>query len=685
MASDDASTVPAMDGESQRMAIAAFFVGGERLAFRAAQPRISVVIVTHNQAALTLRCLKSLQASTVPIELIIVDNASTDATSRLLERLDGAIVIRFTSNEGFVRAANAGARRASADAILFLNNDTIVETGSLEAALDSLHSSDTIGAVVGRLVHLDGRLQEAGSIIWRDGTCQSYGRGDTPWAPQYMFRRNVDYGSGAFLLTHRSIFLELDGFDERYAPAYYEDADYGVRLWQRGARVVYEPRALVRHAEFGSSSAQQALAAQAERLNRFTEIQGTWLQEYARPRGASVLRARTRWTGGQRVLMIDDRVPHSRLGSGYPRALAMLRAVLDLGHEITLYPLLFPRESWDEAYADVPRDVELLLGSGAAGLMPHLERHAADYDTIVVSRPHNMRVFRPAITAVVERPAIIYDAEAIFAVRDLQRATLQGRPLDVEKARGLVVQEIALARECDAVLTVSAREQHQFVEHGYHNVVVVGHAVEPALTRSPFGERTGFLFVGACVDRDAPNTDAIRWFVREIWPRVRQDLGEHVSLTLAGRHVADALQGLDASGVVPLGLVDDLAPLFDRARVFIAPTRYAAGIPVKVQTAAAAGIPLVTTSLVADQLRWRPGTELLVGDDATAFASQCVRLYQDEGLWHTLREAAVARVSDECAPARFRANLQRALALAQARRFGEATSGVDPNQESGAI
>jgi GT2 family glycosyltransferase/glycosyltransferase involved in cell wall biosynthesis len=673
-----------MDGESQRMALAAFFVGGERLAFDAAQPQVSVILVTHNQGALTIRCLKSLQAVTVPIEVVIVDNASTDATPRLFERLDGATVIRHSKNEGFLRAANAGARRARADAVLFLNNDTIVEGGSIEAALETLQSSDTIGAVVGRLVLLDGRLQEAGSIVWRDGTCQGYGRGDNPWAPQYMFRRNVDYGSGAFLLTYRSIFLELGGFDERYAPAYFEDADYCVRLWQRGARVVYEPRALIRHAEHGSSSAQEALAAQAERRDRFAETQRSWLQEYARPRSASLLRARTRWTGGQRVLMIDDRVPHPQMGSGYPRALAILRTLLDLGHEITQYPLLFPRESWDDAYADIPRDVEILLGGGAAGLPPHLERHAGDYDTIIVSRPHNMRVFRPAMTAVVERPAIIYDAEAIFAIRDLQRAALQARLPDLERARAMVVQEVALARECDAVLTVSPREQQQFVDHGYRNVVVLGHAFEPAPTPRSFAERAGLLFVGPCVYRDTPNSDAVRWFVSEIWPLVRQRLGGAAALTLAGKQAAEAIQGLDASGITALGVVDDLGPLFDQARVFIAPLRFAAGIPIKVQTAAGAGVPAVTTTIIADQLGWRHGVELLVADEAAAFADHCVKLHQDEGQWQGLRAAALQRVTVECAPARFRSNLERALVLAQASRFGEAvTTSVEPNHESG--
>jgi GT2 family glycosyltransferase/glycosyltransferase involved in cell wall biosynthesis len=681
----DASTVPAIDGEAQRLALAAFLAGTERLTLTCASPRVSVVIVTYNRAELTLRCLKSLQAATVPIELVVVDNASTDATPRLLARLDGASVLQNAANEGFLRAANAGARRARADALLFLNNDTIVEAGSLEAAMATLESTDTIGAVVGRLVHLDGRLQEAGSMIWRDGTCQAYGRGDDPWAPPYMFRRNVDYGSGAFLLTRRGLFLQLGGFDERYAPAYYEDADYCVRLWQQGARVVYEPAALVRHVEFGSSDPEDAVAAQAQRRAVFAGHQREWLQNYTRSRGASLLRARSRWTGGQRLLFIEDRVPHERLGSGYPRTQALLRAALDLGHEVTLYPLLVPHESWDEAYADVPRDVEILLGGGAAGLPPHLQQHAADYDTILVSRPHNMRVFRSAMAGVLERPAIIYDAEAIFAMRDLQRATLAGRAADVERARALIAQEIALARQCDAVLTVTERERQQFVEHGSRNVVVVGHALDAVPTARPFADRRGFLFVGAFVDRHSPNTDAVRWFIADVLPRLRDSLADDATLVLVGRNVQHAIDGLaDLAGVEAKGMVDDLPPLFDRARVFVAPTRIGAGMSIKVLLAAAAGIPIVTTSLIADQLGWRDGRDLLVADDPASFADRCATLYRDAALWHAIRESALTRAATACAPSRLRSQLERALALAQSSRFGDAvTMSVEPGHESG--
>ena len=136
---------------------------------------------------------------------------------------------------------NQAAREAHGKYLLVLNNDAQLQPGALRSALTTIGSSPDIGAVGGRIILLDGTLQEAGSIIWRDGSCLGYGRGDDPFAPTYMFRRDVDYCSGAFLLTPRALWNQMGGFDEKYKPAYYEETDYCMRLWERGLRVVFDP------------------------------------------------------------------------------------------------------------------------------------------------------------------------------------------------------------------------------------------------------------------------------------------------------------------------------------------------------------------------------------------------------------------------------------------------------------
>lgn len=219
------------------------------------EPRVSVLLVLWNQAAYTLRCVRSIAreaARGVALEIVLVDNGSTDRTRELTGRLRGVTVVRNAANAGYPAACNQAAARAHGRHLLLMNNDATVRTGAITAAESCLESAADIGAVGGRLVLPDGRLQEAGGIVWSDGTTIGYGRGKQPSAAAFAKRRDVDYCSAAFLLTRRDAWERLGGLDEGFTPAYYEDADYCMRLWAEGWRVVYEPSVVVDHHEFGS-------------------------------------------------------------------------------------------------------------------------------------------------------------------------------------------------------------------------------------------------------------------------------------------------------------------------------------------------------------------------------------------------------------------------------------------------
>jgi GT2 family glycosyltransferase/tetratricopeptide (TPR) repeat protein len=220
-------------------------------------PDISVVIVLFNQVGLTLETLTALSAQTGPsFETILVDNGSIDATPDLLARVQGAKILRNADNRGFLLAANQGAVRARGRHILFLNSDAFVQPDALAAALARIDGDGSIGAVGGKIILTDGRLQEAGNWVDRNGAAQGYGRGDDPDASAYGFAREVDYCSGAFLLVRQPLWAMLGGFDPIFAPAYYEDTDLCLRVWRAGFRVVYEPSARVIHVEGGSAATE---------------------------------------------------------------------------------------------------------------------------------------------------------------------------------------------------------------------------------------------------------------------------------------------------------------------------------------------------------------------------------------------------------------------------------------------
>jgi GT2 family glycosyltransferase len=645
--------------------LANFMASGAKLTLASSDsPRVSVIVPVWNRADLTLACLRALAAQTgVPFETIVVDNGSVDETAALMAHVDSVRAIRNGTNLGFTVAANLGAACARGEFLLFLNNDAELLPGALANLVDTARVIPNVGAIGGKLVFPDGRLQEAGSIIWADGSCEAYGRGGDPLAPEYAFERRVDFCSGALLLTPRAVFAELGGFDEGYAPAYYEDADYCVRLWTRGHPVVYQPAAIAVHREFGSSASPAAgIDLQHQRRGRFAAAHREWLT-HQRSRDGDVLAARTHPHGAPSLIFVDDAAPDPRLGSGFPRAAAMIRAFRELGYLITVYATV----------AGVARPTDLLPGvevvpGGAAGLRAFLAgRRGADL--IVVSRPHNMQYVKAAAgadLAGVGAPCI-YDAEAIFAARDFGRRELAGGPPADAERRAAVGAELGLARGCSAVLVVSAEEQSLFAAATASPVFLVGHAVDSAATTATADERRTMLFVGA-FGPQSPNDDAVEFFVRSVLPLLRA-CGCSAPFVLAGAHAPDRLAMQNADGGIEVYAdVDDLTPLYNDARVFVAPTRFGAGLPLKVIEAAAHGVPVVATTLVARQLGWESDVELLAADSAEDSAAAIAALCRDRELWMRVRDAALARVQRDHNVARFRSAIGEAIRAATAQR-----------------
>lgn len=646
----------------------AFLSGSEMLRLpRSDRPEISILLVLYNQAELTFGCLSSiletLGSGGPAVEVIIVDNASTDMTTALLDRIEGATVIRNPSNLHFLKAVNLGAKSVQGRAILLLNNDAQLLPGSVASALHTLDSAPDIGAVGGRIILPDGTLQEAGSIIWQDGACSGYGRGQDPSNPDFMYQRDVDYCSGAFLLTPTSVFRELGGFDERFAPAYYEETDYCVRLWESGRRVVFDPDVTIIHFEFGSSSgSSEALALQQTNYRIFASQHAEWLAGQFEASPANVLAARTARSRQPRILVIEDRVPKIELGTGYPRSNRLLHELLDAGAQVTLFPIHRHAETWQGVRRALDKRIEVLIRAEGSQIRGYLDARRGHFDAIIVCRPPNMDLVLEAIGAerdLIGQAKVIYDAEALFVSRILQKMEAEGQPATETERHRLIAQEVTLTRLADAVVSVSPAEQTTLEDYGAKQVYLLGHALDDKPLATGFEERDQIVFLGAMQEDDAPNADAVRWFASEILPDIRRSLGQDLRLTVIGRAGAPTIKALDGTDVDLVGMVEDLVPALARARILVVPTRFAAGIPHKVHQAAMLGIPMVVTDLIFDQLGWNRDEDVLVASEPKAFAAACVRLYTDRSMWEATRANALAHARQDCAPEIFTATVRR--------------------------
>ena len=403
---------------------------------------------------------------------------------------------------------------------------------------------------------------------------------------------------------------------------------------------------------------QSAKKLQAEHQQVLCAKHADFLAQRFANDGSNVLRARTR-NNFPNILVIDDRVPYPSLGAGYPRCSNLLFELSKMDLNISFYPLLFPQEKWDDVYKTVPNTIEVILESGLEELQSFLQARKDFYQHVVVSRVHNMEFFNHCLSLdpdLLGDTKIIYDAEAVSAPREILRMEFLGEAMSAEDQAELIEKELQQSKLAEKIVAVSNNEAEIFKQHGYSDTVVLGHTIASKPGSNGFIQRSGLLFVGALRDEGSPNVDSLLWFLINVLPILEQAI-PGIKLNVVGDNSAPSLATIGKDNINFTGRVDSIEEMYNISRVFIAPTRFAAGIPHKIHEAAANGLPSVTTSLLAQQLGWKDSKELLVGDTPEAYAAQCIKLYQDEKLWQDVRDAGLAAIVEDCSQETFRKNL----------------------------
>jgi GT2 family glycosyltransferase/glycosyltransferase involved in cell wall biosynthesis len=623
-------------------------------------PRVSIVIPVHDRLDQTLGCLDSLltYAHTTPFEVLEVDDCSTDATPDALARIRGIRVLTHHVNRGYVAACNKGIAAARGEYVVLLNNDTVVGPGCIDALVATADADPTVGLVGARLIYPDGRLQEAGGIIWSDAHGWNYGKGDNPHASPYCHLRDVDYCSAACLLVRRDLLTKLGGLDLRFSPAYYEDADLAFAARALGYRVVYQPNAAVVHVEGASHGTDPTVGVKRHQVRNRITFQAKWRRELRaqQPDDPSlVMRARdTR--PGPRALIADHTVPTHDLDAGSMRMMGIVSLLVDLGFVVTFLPgNMHPQQPYTSELQQMGVEVMYApvdLASHLAALGPHLR-------LCVLSRPHVALPFIGLVRKHAPTAVIVYDTVDLHFLRELRQADLENDDALRGVSRVTRELELALVRASDATFTVTTTEQEMIRGLVPDSRVFVVPTIHPGGGDGrPLAARRDLLFVGNFMH--PPNIDAAYLLVNEIMPRLRTRL-PGARLILAGSHASPEILGLAGDDVEVLGWVPDLGPLYDRVRVFVAPLRFGAGMRGKLCESMSHGLPVVTSTIGGEGIGLVPGRHALVGDTPDRFASEVVRLYGDAALWSTLAVEGRALVADRYSPAAVKAGLRLAL------------------------
>ena len=605
-------------------------------------PVVSIIVPFYNQIPATKMCINSLFSTLcdVSAEIILVDDASPDAASAEIARIEGVRLHRNSKNLGFNGACNAGAALARGKFLVFLNNDTHVCENWLEPLLEPFSDYKNVGLVGAKLVYPDGRLQEAGGLIWRDGSGCNFGKFCNPDRPEYNYLRDVDYCSGACVAVPRQLFEELGGFDQHFSPAYYEDTDLAFRIRARGLRTVYQPLSQIIHYEGLTSGTDIALGEKKHQVTnriRFLERWGEVLKSRHRAPGRSSTSG-TSVSLRPRLLVVDTQFPCPDFDSGSVRMQEMLLAARDAGYDVIFHCIEQTNNTPQRRHFLQSQGIQVLYKPWYRNFRQIAMQLGPTLDAVLISRPTNFKLLHRLVRRYSPRAQLIYDTVDLHFLRLEREFVLTGNAKVAKRADVYRSIEAESARKADLTLVVSSSEVPllQAISPGA-TIKVLSNIHSLVDDPPPFCERDGMAFVGGY--HHGPNVDAVRYFIESVFPLVRKSIPDAV-FRIIGSNPPPELLKLKSDGIEILGYVEDIDPVLARTRIMVAPLRYGAGVKGKVNTAMSHGLPVVATTIAVEGMGMCHDVDVLIGDTPEAIASEIVQLYRSEVLWTRIAEGA---------------------------------------------
>ena len=608
---------------------------------RVTNPTVTIVIPARNNCEFTYLCLCAVlfAFNRSSFEIIVVDDASTDETRRLEDFVTGIEIVRLPDSRGFVGACNSGAARARGEFLVLLNNDAQPTAGWLDELVDAFRNFDRVGLAGSKLVYPDGRLQEAGGIIWGTGNPWNTGRGGSPDDPRYMYLRKADYVSGAALMVPRDLWRRLGGFSVEFAPAYFEDTDFAMKVRENGLFVVFVPTSMVYHYEGRSSGTNVATGAKSfQEVNR-PKFHKKWKHAYSDHAKEGHLPDREKDRDvGFRTLFVDHQVPLVDMDAGSYAAFQEMRLLQSLGAKVTFLPRNL---AWMDRHTIALQriGVECQYAPFVANFFDFLRNRASEYDLVYVSRHKIAEQVLPVVRSASPRTKVVFNLADLHFLREFREAAANSPGYSRMLAEATRKAELSVIRKSDLTFSYSDVELEILRRYlpGETRLARMPWVVECHPRRIPFMGTHDILFLGGFGHH--PNVQAARFFARNVMPRIRNRL-PGVIFNVIGRGGLSTVAELNSGDVRVFGYVADLTEYFEQTRIFVAPLLAGAGLKGKVLDAISHGVPCVLSSVAAEGTGLTDGVDCLIAASEESWADYVAELYTNRELWNRLSRNA---------------------------------------------
>lgn len=588
-------------------------------------------------------------------------------------------------NLGYLMNCNANTARYCSplkyNYIYLLNNDTELIQGCIYALLETFYLFESVGISGSRQISQDGKIQEAGGIVWRDGSAWNYGKNFPHDKPQFNFSRNVDYISAASIMITTELWQALEGFNEIFKPAYYEDTDLAMRVRELGYKVVYQSHSKIIHHEgmsYGGDQREDTSSKfhQIKNKDIFLKRWESVLSKNHNPNAKCIDKAIHRGNIGN-ALIVENLLltPDKDAGSLYMMNNCL--ALSELGYHVTYVP------SDNFCYM---KDIASNMGLRGIEILAHPRLKKSDlYEGIEGNIPIDYeRNFELILVARPERNkdiAILKNrypqAKIMYYTHDLhhERLKVLGDNEPSEKLRASYYKESLEAKKreknifsiVDIVLHVSKAEEliaKKLIKH-------ISCVIDPVVVAKNLSNKCvsyhkkSIIFIGSF--NHTPNVEGLKWFLSNVWPDViRKD--PKIKFYIIGANLQGKLLDICKSldNVLYKGYVASLDDIMSKSAIGIAPLISGAGVKGKILTYLAHGLPVVSTSFGAQGIFKDDDNHPFakINDNAKVFADLIIDLinHEDEQLFE-LSSQASKFISSRYSPENLIANFKEALSM----------------------